>query len=196
MVECTQETERLLGKGKMGMIQNRKIHTLVLAALFLSMGMLLPLLTLQIKEIGDSLLPMHLAVLLCSLLCGWKYGLIVGAVLPFLRSAFFGMPPMYPNGVWMSFELAAYGCSLDLLFAYVFRRKERLLLPALLGAMLLGRIVWGSVKAVLLGLSDKPFSFAMFWTGGFVDAVPGIVLQLILIPVVWRLTRKWFAGKG
>ncbi|MBS7298018.1 MAG: hypothetical protein KIG65_02940 [Eubacteriales bacterium] len=53
-------------------------------------------------------------------------------MLPLLRAVCFNMPPLYPNAIWMAFELAAYG--------------------------------------------------------GFVDAIPGILLQLIVIPLIIRVT--------
>ena len=151
---------------------------------------------MQIKEIGDSLLPMHLPILLCGLLCGGGWGLTAGLLTPFLRSLCFGMPPLYPNAVWMAAELGAYGLVIGLIGSAF---KGKLTLPriylALLPAMLSGRVVWGLVKGALLGLSDKPFTFEMFLAGGFLDAVPGIVLQLILIPVI-ALTVQRFQMKG
>ena len=76
---------------------NEKLKRLIVAAVFLALGAVLPLFTMQIKEIGDSLLPMHLPVMLCGLICGAKYGFSVGLILPFLRSVTFGMPPLYPK---------------------------------------------------------------------------------------------------
>jgi predicted membrane protein len=96
-----------------------KTKTLVLAAMFLALGMVLPSITGSIKEIGDSLLPLHLVVMLCGVICGWKYALPVGLMLPFLRSVFFGMPPIYPNAVWMALELATYGFVIGFLFSLV-----------------------------------------------------------------------------
>lgn len=171
----------------------RRKHTqrLVLSALFLALGMVLPFLTGQIKEIGDSLLPMHLAVMLCGVICGWKYGLCVGLLMPFLRSVSFGMPPLYPNAVWMALELAAYGFVLGFLY---FRRRNpsrAYLFFCLLCSMLAGRIVWGIAKATLLGVAGKPFGIEAFLVGGFLDAIPGILLQLILIPLTVELINRY-----
>ncbi len=55
------------------------------------------------------LLPMHIPVLLCGLICGWKYGILVGFILPLLRHTIFGMPILFPTGIAMAFELATYG---------------------------------------------------------------------------------------
>ena len=114
---------------KKGTLATRHTERLVLAALFLAFGVILPSLTGAIKEIGDSLLPMHLMVMLCGVICGWKYGLCVGLVLPFLRSLIFGMPPIYPNSVWMSLELATYGVVIGIMYFY--RKKFSRLLDLL-----------------------------------------------------------------
>ncbi len=162
------------------MVSKKQIEKLILAAIFLALGMVLPLLTSQIKEIGDSLLPMHFAVLLCGFFCGPRYGIGVGLVLPFLRSAVFSMPPLYPNALWMSLELATYGVVSGVLY------PKRGVWPALIIAMFSGRVVWGVAKALLLGMGDQTFTFPAFILGGFIDAMPGIILQLILIPLLVR----------
>ena len=179
--------------------QKMRTKNTVLAAMFLAVGVVLPSLTGAIKEIGDSLLPMHLAVMLCGVVCGWSYATPVGLVLPFLRAAFFGMPPLYPNAVWMSLELATYGFVIG--FLYGLRRtysRVYLLIciyAALLTAMAAGRVVWGVTKAILLGVADKPFGFEAFLIGGFVDAIPGILLQFLLVPLIAELTAR-LAGKA
>ncbi len=167
-----------------------KTKRLVLAALFLAIGMVLPSLTAAIKEIGDSLLPMHLAVMLCGVICGWKYALPVGLLLPFLRAAFFGMPPLYPNAVYMALELATYGLVVGVLYHIRKRYSRAHLFFSLACAMLAGRIVWGITKAVLLGVASKPFGIKAFLVGGFLDALPGILLQFILIPLVIELLER------
>ena len=162
---------------------------MALSAVLLCVGLVLPLLTMQIKEIGDTLLPMHLPVLLCGILCGPFYGGAVGLTLPFLRSVIFGMPPIYPNAVWMAAELMAYGLITGLVFSRT-RKNIGGIYVSLIAAMLGGRIVWGAVKALLLGVGQSRFTIAAFFTGGFVDALPGIVLQLVLIPLLVKLIRS------
>lgn len=73
------------------------IWNLVLSAMFMAIGLVLPFFTGQIPQIGSMLLPMHLPVLLCGLICGWQYGGVVGFVLPLLRYVMFGMPPHLPH---------------------------------------------------------------------------------------------------
>ena len=177
-------------------MKNDALRKMILSAVFLAVGMVLPMLTMQVKEIGDSLLPMHIPVLLCGILCGWQYGGFVGLVLPVLRSVTFGMPPIYPNAVWMALELAAYGFAIGLVYAAFKKQSILSVYVSLVSAMLLGRAVWGVAKAVLLGVGGKPFTLTMFWVGGFVDAVPGIILQLILIPLLVTVLNKIWRTKN
>ncbi len=152
---------------------------LSISAMLFAVGLVLPFLTGQIKEIGNLLLPMHIPVLLCGLICGWKYGLAVGILLPLVRSVLFSMPQMYPTAVAMAFELATYGVVVALMFRWNCLRS---LYRALIVAMLAGRIVWGLLMSVLLGFGK--FTFAAFLAGAFTNAVPGIILQLVLIPAI------------
>lgn len=155
--------------------------------MFLSLGVVLPFFTGQIKEIGDTLLPMHIPVMLCGLICGAKYGFLVGMILPLFRAVIVGMPPIYPNAVWMSVELATYGSVIGFLY-FSFKKKQIWwLYCCLIISMLSGRIMWGITKAVLLGFAGKTFTFEAFIAGGIIDSLAGIILQLILIPVVIKL---------
>lgn len=171
-------------------MKRKHVVNLCLAALFLSVGIVLPLLTMNIKEIGDSLLPMHLPVMLCGIICNKKYGFAVGLTLPFMRSLIFSMPPLYPNAVWMAAELCAYGFIIG--FVYELCKKKNLftIYLSLISAMLGGRIIWGISKLLLLGLKGKAFTITAFITGGFIDAIPGIILQLILIPIIVVIIEK------
>lgn len=171
-------------------MNNYKLKKTILSAMFLAIGFILPLFTSQIKEIGDSLLPMHIPVMLCGLICGAQYGLIVGFLLPILRSLVFSMPPLYPAALWMAFELCTYGFVIGFLYCRKQKQKIWYVYFSLIISMLCGRIVWGIAKTILLGLGGKSFTFAAFVTGGFVDAIPGIILQLILIPSIMAVLRK------
>lgn len=170
-------------------MKKQKIKKLVLSALFLGIGMVLPFLTMQIKEIGDSLLPMHLPVMLCGVLCGYGYGAAIGFLLPFLRSFCFGMPPIYPNAVWMSAELLTYGLIIGLLYKKL-PKNTFCLYTSLIASQISGRIVWGISKALLFGLNGKTFTLALFISGGFIDALPGIILQLILVPTIITVFKR------
>ena len=162
------------------------------AAMFLAIGLVLPtLVTAGIPEIGRMLLPMHLPVLLCGLICGRKCGLMVGFVLPFMRSMFFGLPVLFPMGISMAFELATYGFIIGFLYHSAAKQNTFAVLRSLLIAMVAGRIVWGSVMALLIGLSGSgAFSFQLFIGGALINAIPGIILQLILIPSIMAALNR------
>lgn len=168
----------------MSVKRKNQLVNLTLAAMFLAIGLLLPLLTGQIKQIGNMLLPMHIPVILCGLICGWQYGLAVGFVTPLLRCAIFGMPMLFPTAISMAFELAAYGFVVGLLYSRSRWKCVVALYRCMIIAMLSGRAVWGIVQVCLLGLGENGFTFSAFIAGAFLNAIPGIILQLILIPSI------------
>ena len=178
--------------------QSKGIRKLVLSAMFMAIGLVLPFITGQIQQIGSMLLPMHIPVLFCGLICGWQYGAVVGFVLPLLRYVLFGMPPIFPTGVSMSFELAVYGAVIGLIMQQLSKRNTtdsgknyvRNLYLALIGAMLAGRIVWGLVRFILARATMQPFTMEMFMAGAFLTAIPGIIVQLILIPGIMAALKR------
>lgn len=163
---------------------NKRLVNLLLSAMFLGIGLVLPFLTGQIQQIGNMLLPMHLPVILCGLICGWQYGLTVGAILPVMRSLIFTMPALYPTAIAMSFELATYGFVVGILFTYAKWQCVRSLYRCLILAMISGRVVFGTVMALLMGINGELFTLEAFISTAFINAVPGIILQLILVPVI------------
>lgn len=171
-------------------MKKQKLINLILAAMFLCIGLILPFLTGQIQKIGNMLLPMHIPVLLCGFICGWRYGSVIGFVLPIMRSAIFGMPVMYPNAVAMAFELAAYGFISGFLFGKARWQCVRSLYRCLVVSMIGGRLVWGVVQTILLGFENSSFTFQAFIAGAFFNSIPGIILQLIIIPAIMLALDK------
>ena len=163
--------------------------TLVLAALFLALALVLPFLTGQLPEIGSMLCPMHIPALLCGFFCGWPWGLAVGLIAPILRSLTFGMPPMFPVAVCMSAELATYGAVSGFLYSRLSRKKASIY-TALLTAMVAGRLVWGMTNFLCVGLDITAFGLASFWAGAVTTALPGILLQILLIPMLVMALEK------
>lgn len=159
------------------------IKKLTLSAMFLALAFVMPFLTGQIPQIGSMLCPMHIPVLLCGFFCGAPWGLMVGGVAPILRSFVLGMPPMFPTAFCMAFELATYGFVAGLLHTKLPKKKLNVYVSLLL-AMVLGRIVWGIVMFACMGLDASKFGFAAFITGAVTTAIPGIILQIIIIPIV------------
>lgn len=156
---------------------------LTMGALFMALGLVLPFFTGQIPEIGNMLLPMHIPVMLCGFLCGWEYGLTVGFIVPIFRSVLFGRPYMMPTAVAMAFELAAYGAVAGFLYQKLEHKKFGSFV-SLLGAMIAGRALWGVVSIALFKMVGSVFTWELFMAGAFLEAVPGIIVQLILIPAI------------
>ena len=173
------------------MKKEMNLRKMILAALFLAIGLILPFITMQIPLIGNMLCPMHIPVLLCGYICGGPYGLIIGFITPLLRSVTFGMPMMMPNAVCMAFELATYGVVAGFLSKKMHKDMKSLYI-SLIVSMIAGRAVWGLVSAIVYGVIGAEFTWKVFFTAGFVNAIPGIVIQLILIPVL--VNRLYAAG--
>ena len=170
-------------------MRNTNIKKLILAALFLAMALVLPFLTGQIPEIGSMLCPMHIPALLCGFFCGWPWGLMVGFVAPVLRSITFGMPPMFPVAICMAFELATYGAVAGALYQKLPKKKSSIYV-ALLVAIVAGRLVWGAARFVCSGLDASAFGFGAFWAGAITTAIPGIIVQIVLIPLLVMALEK------
>ena len=162
---------------------------LVLAALFLALAFVLPMITGHVPQIGNMLCPMHFPVLLAGFVLGGPWGLAVGFVAPLLRSVLFGMPPMYPIAIAMAFELAPYGAVAGFMYRKV-QHTLPMIYATLVTSMVAGRLVWGAVRFVLAGLSGSSFPFSAFLSGAVLTAVPGIVAQLILIPLIVAALQK------
>lgn len=176
----------------MAMKNTSYVKKITLSAMFLALGLVLPFFTGQVPQIGSMLCPMHIPVLLCGFICGGNWGLCIGIILPLFRSLLFSMPPMFPTAVCMAVELAVYGFASGWLHNRL-PHKMWSIYVALFGAMLAGRIVWGAAMFLCLGLTGGEFGLAAFWTAAVVNAVPGIVLQVLLVPVIVMAVNK--AGK-
>lgn len=168
----------------MNVSKHTPLQKLVLSAMFIAIGLVLPFLTGQIQQIGNLLLPMHLPVFLCGLILGPQYGATVGLVVPLLRSFLFGMPPMYPVAIAMAVELACYGLVIGIVYRLLKRRDALGVYISLVSAMILGRVMWGLAQVILLGLQNNTFTWQMFVAGAFANAIPGIIVQMILIPAI------------
>ncbi|MGM9998569.1 MAG: ECF transporter S component [Candidatus Bruticola sp.] len=163
-------------------MQKIKTNHITLIALFTAIGLVLPFLTGQIPQIGAMLSPLHYPVFICAFLCGRRAGALTGLILPPLRSLFFGMPPLYPTALAMAAELCTYGLLAGSCLPKTPDRRQPSLYKALLTAMVGGRIIWGLVMFLLLQPIGQPFTWQTFLSGALIGALPGIILQLLIIP--------------
>ena len=158
------------------------IKKMVSTALFVAVGIGLPLAFHSIPNAGRVFLPMHIPVLLCGLVCGFPYGLACGIVTPLLSSLFTGMPPaaMLPS---MLCELAVYGLAASLLMRFVrVKNPYARIYIALAGAMLSGRVVLGLVNALIFHVGS--YTMQAWLATSFVTALPGIAIQAVMIPAI------------
>ena len=171
------------------MHMNFSVRKLVFAAMFLALCMVLPFLTGQVPEIGSMLLPMHLPVLIAGFVLGAPYAALIGFVAPFLRFAIFGMPPLFPVGAAMAIEMCVYGFACGI-FYRMFPKKPAFVYVSLVLSMIVGRIAWGAAQYVFLMAQGGALTMNAFLAGAFVNAWPGIILQLILVPAIVIALQK------
>lgn len=168
----------------------------VFAALMLATGILLPFMIshglLIVK--GNILLPMHIPVIICSFLCGSVYGGICGFLVPYLSSLLTAMPSMYPNAIMMSFELLTYGVVCGFVHSiFRYSSKLRYIYISLISGMLVGRIVYGLVGSTLLFANPDLKNISVI--AAVISGIPGIIIQLVIIPQIVRFTAKHFWQK-
>ena len=158
------------------------IKKMVFSALFIALGIILPLAFHSIPNAGGIFLPMHIPVLICGIICGFPYGLACGIITPLLSSLLTGMPPtaILPS---MIFELAVYGTVSSLLMHYIhIEHTYKKVYISLIGAMLSGRLAYGILNALIFKAGN--YSMQMWTAAAFITALPGVVIQLILIPAI------------
>lgn len=172
-------------------MRHNQVTKMVISAVLLAVGMVLPLLLGQVQVLGQAISPLHIPALLCGLTCGWPWGVGVGIVLPLLRSAVFGFPVMIPTAASMSVELGVYGLLTGLLYPVlrkIIKGGKLGHLPAMLAAMVIamvvGRLAGGAMQAILLGMNGKPYNMTMFVNSYFIGTSVGAVIHLIVVPAV------------
>ncbi len=173
--------------------QSRKTVT---AGLMLALGILIPFMASHGLGLfpGNVFLPMHIPVLLCGFFCGPVFGALCGFILPLLNSALTGMPAIYPNAVIMSCELLTYGLATGLLYKLAgYGRKLRVIYPVLFGSLIAGRIVYGLVAALLLFIDADAGRLSV--VAAVIQGIPGIIIQLVLVPQIVLAVHKNIAGK-
>ncbi len=172
------------------MLKHNRLLKIIISAFFIALAYVMPFLTGQIPEIGSMLCPMHIPVILCGFVCGWPYGVLVGFIAPLFRSFVTGgFPPIFPTAIAMAFELACYGGVAGIMHK-LFPKKKGYIYLSLIIAMIAGRIIWGLAMIACLGINGGTFGIEAFFAGAVTNAIPGILLQLVLIPVLVMIIEK------
>ncbi len=175
----------------MGRKTSYTLAQLLYSATFLSLALLLPFLTAQVKVLGAALCPMHIPVIICGFVCGPFWGMVVGAAAPLLRAFMFGMPTAFPDAFAMAFELAVYAFVAGMLYKKL-KKNIFMTYVTLLASMVSGRLVWSLVMVViaLIGKLDEPISFALIWSSTVTGSIWGIVLQIVAIPPIISVLKQ------
>ncbi len=168
-----------------------RTERLVTSSVLVAFGVILPIAFHFFGALGSVFLPMHIPVLIAGLFLGGYAGFVVGVLTPLLSGFLTGMPPAMPILPVMVMELAVYGA----VSGYLFHSRQRGLLISLLVAMLVGRFaatfaVYGMVSMV--DISMKPIAYI---TGAIITGLPGIAVQLIVVPMLVHRLQAVFSKK-
>ncbi|MCL2592252.1 MAG: ECF transporter S component [Defluviitaleaceae bacterium] len=144
---------------------------------------------------GRIFLPLHIPVLIAGLLCGAKYGLIVGILTPLTSHLITQMPPA-GSLIQMTLELATYGMISGLVIHFVKTKSQIVnIYIALFIAMITGRVVFGVLNALIFQLGE--YSLSIWLASAFITSLPGIIIQVILIPaIIFTLNKLNFLSEN
>ncbi|MGL5417769.1 MAG: ECF transporter S component [Clostridium sp.] len=160
-------------------------RTVTTLGILLTIGIILPyFFMISGTTLGRIFSPMDLPILLCGLLLGWRYGLILGIVTPILSSILTGMPPLFPIATTMMIQLAVVGVIVGLL-----RNKINAFINVLI-ALVIGNLVYAFVLTQFLTLAHHHAAFTGILTGLFTVGLPGIILLVIIVPIIFKLLKK------
>lgn len=165
-----------------------RIKQLTISSMFLALGIILPQAFHMIPNAGSIFLPMHIPVLICGFIVGPQYALIVGILTPIISHLIFSMPNVTMLAQ-MIIELGAYGLMTSLLNRLININNEYIkTYICLIVSMLIGRIVYGLCNYFIF--SSSTYTLNIWLTVAFVTALPGIIIQLLIVPLLAVNTRK------
>lgn len=167
------------------LLSSNRTLLMIWAAFFVALAVLVPTIFYTVSGLDRIFLPMHIPVILCGFVCGAHFGFLCGVLAPILSALLIGLPVLVPNGLIMAVELAIYG----FVSGFLYRRGHSVWL-ALVAAMFLGRVVSGLLMACVLGFAGQAYGLGAFVSAAFVTGLPGMVIQLLLIPVLVTAIEK------
>lgn len=176
------------------MKNNLSIKKMALSVLFLTIGWLLPFVTMQVPEIGSMLCPMHIPIFLCGLILGPWYGLLIGLITPTTRTLMFGTPILFPTSLCMIFELATYGYISGYFYKHLNRKNQNRkllnLFITLIIAMIVGRFIYGMARFLSGLFSNNLIALTYLLIEAYLGSWPGILIQLTFIPIILTICEK------
>jgi uncharacterized membrane protein len=139
---------------------------------------------------GRIFLPMHIPVILGGFILGPVFGLALGLAAPILSFLLLQMPvpALLP---FMIIELAVYGLVSGLMFRTLrFQDKKFGIYFSLITAMIAGRAVYALSLLVAGSLLGMKVAAPVAVITGTVTGLPGIAIQLVLIPAIMFALKK------
>jgi hypothetical protein len=170
-------------------MRTRKLTT---AGLLIAISILLPQIfhILGGPAMGRIFLPMHLGIFLIGFIVAGWYGMIAGLIVPVVSFAIFGMPPI-PILFFMMAELAVYGSVSGFMsFGAKIDNTKWSIYPKLIIAMIAGRVASGLIMYLAVWIFSLPISPIDMLIASTVTGLPGIALQLVLIPIIYLLLKR------
>lgn len=167
-------------------MKNISTKEIVMSGLLLATGIIVPMVFHSFGIAGPVFLPMHIPVLIGGLLLSPMTALFLGFLTPLLSSSLTGMPVLFPIGIIMMFELATYG----FVASWMYSKMGKHMALSLIVAMIMGRIVAGLIvflMAILFGINIKPLTYVYT---AVLTGIPGILLQLVLVPAIIVAIKK------
>ena len=161
------------------------IRRMVNTAVLIAIGIVLPIVfhMIPVGLGGRALLPMHIPILLAGLIAGPLYGFFAGLITPVLSSMLTGMPAAGIVTYGMMVELSVYGAVAGFTMRIVRTKRTTVdLYVSLVAAMIAGRVATGIAQAFVL--FDGAYAIGLWITSYFTTSIPGIVLQMVFIPII------------
>lgn len=166
----------------------KKTQELTIAAMSLALGIILPQAFHMVPNAGSIFLPMHIPILICGFLVSPLYAFLVGLLCPIISHFVFQMPPTIMLGQMMV-ELSIYGLSTSLLSKVIHIKSDYLrTYIILILSMLIGRICYGLMNYLFFKAGS--YSLEIWLSAAFISSLPGILIQLILIPMLVVNAKK------
>lgn len=163
---------------------NNPLRSMVVSAVLGALAIVLPM-VFHAVGLGSHFLPMLLPLLLNAFLASAGWAAFTAMLVPWISAVATGMPPIYPPvALVMCLEALAMALAVSLA-----RRCAQSIIPALFAGILADRLVSFVLMYALSGAFHLPAR--MIATAVFVHGLPGILLQIAVVPAVLKtLNRK------
>ncbi len=178
-VETIKKSNRLVE-----ILTSRKAKYVIGTVLLSGIGIALPRIfhVLAGSSAGATFLPMHIAVLIASIVFGVVSGTIVAGSSVISSFLLTGMPSI-DRLPYMLIELVIYAVFLGL-----FNKKFNSYI-SLIATIILGRVIYSGVLFMAINVLGLP-TYGLSVINSLVTGLPGIIIQLLFVPIIAKLIKK------